>query len=484
MFLIRVLPIIYSLFLLSACGGGGGGGGSSPGKNSHSSAIQSSSSVASSQAAVVWKDSGAFENDPLILREQDETGAQNIERLKANGESLSLTQKMPLRGRIAKIKISPDGTKVAYLADQETDNVYELFVSNSDGSVNLKVSAAITEGDITDFSWSDDSNYIIYVQGSGISGDTGSYIAKFDGTKSSKITYKSTAGQSLDFLAWPKFVRGTNHYQFIVGDATEQRMVRVNPLTGETFTDVRLDDKPNGGDISPNGKYLITQTAGTSQQQLYITDLSNNQTAEIYSGTRVNYYWSTLGSKVALFNASNLTIYDAEDKSSLQLMNFEYGEINGISFKDFWHNNDAHLVFETSGRLYDLLTVPTNGATPIRFREFLPPTELITYHDVSSDGNLVVFTDNHRVLTMNLDGSRLEDHTWLQPEDGLTNGMWLPDNKSVLARRYDINTNKNVLTKIDFEKKTLTSLSGNKAVNCFLVAKSAKPYCILFFDER
>src|SRR6187551_874047 len=149
MFLIRVLPIIYSLFLLSACGGGGGGGGEgggSSGKSSPSSANQSSSSVASSQAAVVWKDSGAFENDPLILRQQDDTRAQSIERLKANGESLNLTKKMPLRGGIAKIKISPDGTKVAYLADQETDNIYELFVSNSDGSVNLKVSAAITEG--------------------------------------------------------------------------------------------------------------------------------------------------------------------------------------------------------------------------------------------------------------------------------------------------------------------------------------------------
>src|SRR5690606_22251333 len=124
---------------------------------------------------VRWIDSGAFENDPLILREEEETGAQSIERLKANGESLNLTKKMPLRGRVAQIRISPDGTKVAYLADQETDNVYELFVSNSDGSVNLKVSAPITEGDITGFSWSDDSNYLIYVHYNTTSEGSGSY---------------------------------------------------------------------------------------------------------------------------------------------------------------------------------------------------------------------------------------------------------------------------------------------------------------------
>jgi len=62
------------------------------------------------------------------------------------------------------IKWSPDGTRVAYLLDQDTGGVIELFVSSVDGMSNMKVSGPLgADGDVREFEWSSDSNQIAYL---------------------------------------------------------------------------------------------------------------------------------------------------------------------------------------------------------------------------------------------------------------------------------------------------------------------------------
>lgn len=49
---------------------------------------------------------------------------------------------------------SPDGSRLAYSADQDTDNVYELYTVFADGTDNVKVSTNLPgNGDVSDFSW-------------------------------------------------------------------------------------------------------------------------------------------------------------------------------------------------------------------------------------------------------------------------------------------------------------------------------------------
>ncbi|MHC4458897.1 MAG: TolB family protein, partial [Planctomycetota bacterium] len=58
---------------------------------------------------------------------------------------------------------SPDSSWIAYIADQTSDTVYELYVSTPDGSSNFRVSANLVEnGDVIDFEWSPDSSSIAY----------------------------------------------------------------------------------------------------------------------------------------------------------------------------------------------------------------------------------------------------------------------------------------------------------------------------------
>jgi Tol biopolymer transport system component len=58
---------------------------------------------------------------------------------------------------------SPDGTMIAYIADQETDTIYELFISAPDGSFNFKVSGPLVmDRNVIDFEWAPDSSRIAY----------------------------------------------------------------------------------------------------------------------------------------------------------------------------------------------------------------------------------------------------------------------------------------------------------------------------------
>ena len=47
-------------------------------------------------------------------------------------------------GRVAEdYRVNPVGTRVAYVADQETDEVFELFVTQEEGTLEIPSSAAL-----------------------------------------------------------------------------------------------------------------------------------------------------------------------------------------------------------------------------------------------------------------------------------------------------------------------------------------------------
>ena len=50
---------------------------------------------------------------------------------------------------------SPDSRRIAYHADQDTDGVFELYSATPDGAVNDKLNGAlVTDGDVSGFAWS------------------------------------------------------------------------------------------------------------------------------------------------------------------------------------------------------------------------------------------------------------------------------------------------------------------------------------------
>jgi Tol biopolymer transport system component len=64
---------------------------------------------------------------------------------------------------VEEFKWAPDSSRVAYRADQDFDNVIELYTSAPDGADNVKVSGTlVTLGDVEDYDWAPDSSLIVY----------------------------------------------------------------------------------------------------------------------------------------------------------------------------------------------------------------------------------------------------------------------------------------------------------------------------------
>lgn len=57
-------------------------------------------------------------------------------------------------GATGSFRWSPDGSQLAYVADQDTDEVRELYTVNSIGGNNIKVNNVLTDGgDVFGFAW-------------------------------------------------------------------------------------------------------------------------------------------------------------------------------------------------------------------------------------------------------------------------------------------------------------------------------------------
>ena len=59
---------------------------------------------------------------------------------------------------------APDGSRIAYIADQDAANIFELLTSLPDGAGNLKLSGPMgTSGDVDDFAWAPNNSKIAYL---------------------------------------------------------------------------------------------------------------------------------------------------------------------------------------------------------------------------------------------------------------------------------------------------------------------------------
>ena len=66
-------------------------------------------------------------------------------------------------GKISDFSWAPNSSRIAYLADQESDEEFELFTVKPNGNDDLRISGDLTDGgDVTDFSWAPDSTRIAY----------------------------------------------------------------------------------------------------------------------------------------------------------------------------------------------------------------------------------------------------------------------------------------------------------------------------------
>jgi Tol biopolymer transport system component len=91
----------------------------------------------------------------------------------APGTPVKLSGSLPSTADVLNLfRWSPDGTKVAYLADADTDNLYELYLVSMPGgtpSAPVKISAPMSSGEqITSFEFAPDSSGLVYLIDTGV----------------------------------------------------------------------------------------------------------------------------------------------------------------------------------------------------------------------------------------------------------------------------------------------------------------------------
>ena len=97
---------------------------------------------------------------PVVFRaDKDTAGTIELYAAFNNGTSIiKLSGAMVAGGNVIDFTISPDGTLVAYLADQMIDEQFELFVVAVDGGVPVNISQLfLLNSDVENFKWSPDN---------------------------------------------------------------------------------------------------------------------------------------------------------------------------------------------------------------------------------------------------------------------------------------------------------------------------------------
>lgn len=100
---------------------------------------------------------------------------------------------------------SPDSSKLYYLADQDTDEVQELYVVNADGTENVKVSGAMVAGGAVSFVspvWSPDSAKLVYIADQETDGTEEVYVVDADGNNNTKVSAAMIAGGFINDILW------------------------------------------------------------------------------------------------------------------------------------------------------------------------------------------------------------------------------------------------------------------------------------------
>ncbi len=163
---VQLFFALLNSLLLVACGGGGGNGGD----NNNSS----------TEAVVFQLNNALFASTPK------------------GGTPIALSPMSNTAGRVAQYVLSPDKKWVAYLADAETDQLYELYVSSLDGTnVGKKLSAAATDSgrSIDNIVWSPDSTQLAYVSDQEIILTWELYVSTINGTIGVKVSADPQTGR-------------------------------------------------------------------------------------------------------------------------------------------------------------------------------------------------------------------------------------------------------------------------------------------------
>lgn len=263
---------------------------------------------------------GGFEWAPtgnrLIYSVRDASGSNtvNLYTVAANGTS-NVSVLDPMRQaatRIRNFRWSPDGTQIAYMADQNTADVFELFVGTADGSSNTRASLALPAGSVVNdtfsrWSWSPDGARLGYLANP--NGSFELFSVNPDGTDNATVNGTLVAAGAVSSFRWSPDSSWIA-YRATQDDAGTEEIYVSRPNGGENLKlnpALAAGSSAGIGDWSPDGSRLAyeAQLAGDALPGNYVVRPDGSENTRLDSATMgdavVNTgQWSDDGSRLLI----------------------------------------------------------------------------------------------------------------------------------------------------------------------------------------
>lgn len=312
--------------------------------------------------------------------------------------------------------ISPDGSRVVYRADQETDEISELYSVPVDGSAAaIKLNGTLPAGGGTySYEISPDSQYVLYTADQETDNVIELFRVPLDGSAAPvKLSGPLVAGGTVSYF---KISPDSTYVVYLADQDTDDvSEVYMVPVDGSAAPIKLNAPLVAGGDVGFSGYFFISPD---SQRVIYLADQDTDEVDELYSvpigggppvklnpplvpGGEVAWIWDpqiSPDSSRVVYVADQEVVFRDEifsvpiDGGAATKLN---GALAGGSVYDFAISPDssrvAYRARQDSATSNELYSVPLAGGPSTKLNEALPSDGQVNSFRISADSSRVVF---------------------------------------------------------------------------------------------
>ncbi len=162
-------------------------------------------------------------------------------------------------GDVTAFAWSPDRTRLAFLADKDADQVFELYVVGLSGTPTKVSGPLVAGGDVTEFAWSPDSSRLACRADAETDEAFELYVGAADGSSWERVSVAATAGHGVPRAGFTPYFQWAPDGSRLAWVSDEQ-----TPDTLELFT-VRPDGSARvraSGAMVPSGEVFVETSLG------------------------------------------------------------------------------------------------------------------------------------------------------------------------------------------------------------------------------
>lgn len=309
--------------------------------------------------------------------------------------------------------ISPDNTKVVYIADADSDNDYELYVVPIAGGISTKLNGNIVVGGaVESFKISADSTKVVFAADQDTVNQLDLYSVDITGSNLVKLS--SLTSSSANVIAYDITSDSTTVVYSTTDAGDELRSV---PIAGGSNT--TLNSSLNGGTIfqfkiSPDDSTVIytADPDTTTVQEVFSVPTSGAAAAikisepfTVDNPTTTSFEINADSSRViyhAKLNGTNHQLYSVGiSGGSSSLVNGPL--VSGGDIRSFQLSHDGQLVAYRGDELTDgmneLFLNTITPTTRVRLNSSLTQGGNVHFFEFSADDKYIVFTADHAIVS-------------------------------------------------------------------------------------